>query len=221
MKSAPALSATAARCCWRAWRTTWRASATRSRWCTDPSVMAQTNQRPVATGQAQGSTSQPRARPPHQSAVIFRSLMVAAPLGRFLLHERRQLGPRGGLGLRPCLFSASFTPGSFSTLTISWFQRSAAAQGSCRGPQAYQFSASKPESQTLPPWGCPAVRRAREPSGGQGDQFARFHMRHGRGARQVRGHALAQQVLQRRRAALVGDVGHVDAARWLSSSPAG
>ena len=42
-------------------------------------MQAKANQRPVAPAWRMGRrTSQPRARPPHQSAVIFRSLMVAA-----------------------------------------------------------------------------------------------------------------------------------------------
>ena len=50
-----------------------------------------------------------------------------------------------GCGVRPCLFSASFTPASFSTFTISWFQRSSSGTGVLPGAtKAYQLSASKP-----------------------------------------------------------------------------
>jgi predicted Zn-dependent protease len=86
-----------------------------------------------------------------QLAGLGKQLALDLPFSRHmeseadLFHERRQLGPRGGLGVRPCLFSASFTPGSFSTLTISWFQRSSSGAGVLPGAtKAYQFSASKP-----------------------------------------------------------------------------
>lgn len=50
-----------------------------------------------------------------------------------------------GCGVRPCLLSASLTPASFSTFTISVFQRSSKAAGVLDGAtKAYQFSASNP-----------------------------------------------------------------------------
>ena len=50
-----------------------------------------------------------------------------------------------GWGVRPCLFSASFTLGSFSTFTIYWFQRSSSGAGVLPGAtKAYQLSDLNP-----------------------------------------------------------------------------
>ena len=50
-----------------------------------------------------------------------------------------------GCGVRPSFVSESRTPGSLSTFTTSWFQRSSSGAGVLPGAtKAYQLRASKP-----------------------------------------------------------------------------